>query len=193
MSSMERLRFLHNSLSLIMERAAESRSLARETLERYREINLLYNIGETISASLDPDEIPDLVMAEATRVIQANGGVVLLLNEARQLTIQSGFGGAEFGQALFEGTHALLDQALETGDAHIWTADQLDCCESAITSVLAAPLKGREEILGFVLLGRELDQPIFSADDEKLLTALASQAAIAVENARLFADVTSSA
>lgn len=189
--SVQRVQFLHRSLSLILVRAAESRSLARETLERYREINLLYNIGETISASLDPDEVPDLVMAEATRVIQANGGVVLLLNDDRHLTIQSGFGAAEFGQALFDGTRELLDQALKTGDAHIWTADQLDCCESTITSVLAAPLKGREEILGFVLLGRELDRPIFSADDVKLLTALASQAAIAVENARLFADVTS--
>jgi hypothetical protein len=58
------LAFLHHSLTLLLERSLEARSLAEETLERYREINLLYNIGETISASLDPDEIPDLVMAE---------------------------------------------------------------------------------------------------------------------------------
>ena len=30
--------------------------LARETLERYREINLLYRASETIGASLDADE-----------------------------------------------------------------------------------------------------------------------------------------
>ena len=186
----EHLKFLHNSLRLIMEQALESRLLAQETLERYREINLLYNIGETIGASLDPDEIPDLVMAEATRVMQVNGGIVLLLDAGHNLTIQSGFGGAKFGSALFKATHALLKAAMMTGEAHIWTSDQLDRCDSVITSVLSAPLKGHEEILGFVLLGRGSNKPIFTADDEKLLTALASQAAIAVENARLFVDVT---
>jgi PAS domain S-box-containing protein len=60
-----------------------------------------------------------------------------------------------------------------------------------VGSVLTAPLKARERILGFVLLGRDPQEPIFTADDVKLLTALAAQAAVAVENARLFADVIS--
>lgn len=185
------LQFLHKSLIMILTRALERRTLAEETLERYREINLLYNIGETISASLDPDEIPDLVMAEATRVIQADGGVVLLLEEDDSLTVQSDFGPDAFGERLHAATASQLEDVLDAGDPHIWTADQLEHTVDQIASVLAAPLKARERVLGSVLLGRGSGQPIFTADDEKLLTALASQAAIAVENARLFADVKS--
>ncbi|HNT76107.1 MAG TPA: adenylate/guanylate cyclase domain-containing protein [Anaerolineae bacterium] len=185
------LAFLHHSLILLLERSLEARSLAEETLERYREINLLYNIGETISASLDPDEIPDLVMAEAGRIIRAHGGIVLLFNEKQEMIVRSGFGSEEFVRNLHPATHSLLLECLKSGEPQIWAAAQLDLRDSVITAVLQAPLKAREHILGFVLLGRDMRQPIFTADDKKLLTALASQAAIAMENARLFADVKS--
>lgn len=182
----ESLQFLHHSLTMIVERALESRSLAQETLERYREINLLYNIGQTISASLDPDEIPDLVIAEATRIIQVQGGIVLLFDPTGYLTVRSSFGAENFGRSLYEAAHGLLPEALASGTPHIWTEGQAD---AHIATILEAPLKAREQILGFVLLGRSADQAVFTADDEKLLSALAAQAAIAMENARLFSDV----
>ena len=201
------LDILHHSLVMMMKRAFESRTLAQETLERYREINLLYSIGETISASLDPDVIPNLVLAEAARVINAEGGVVLLLSYALdpedredlamleeqiyQLSVKSDFGDKGFTNTLHTATLSLMVAALASGDAYIWTADQFDYKTDLVGSVLVAPLKARERILGFVLLGRDPREPIFTADDVKLLTALAAQAAVAVENARLFADVIS--
>ena len=199
------LDILHQSLVMMMKRAFESRTLAQETLERYREINLLYNIGETISASLDPDVIPNLVLAEAARVIHADGGVVLLLSYALdpevrediealeeqiyQLSVESDFGDKGFTNIMHTATLSLMVEALASGDAYIWAADQFDYKTDLVGSVLVAPLKARERILGFVLLGRDPQEPIFTADDVKLLTALAAQAAVAVENARLFADV----
>jgi len=74
------LHCLRRSLGMLVAQALEKRSVARETLERYREINLLYNIGETIGTCLDPEEIPRLVLVEANRVIRADVGVVLLPN-----------------------------------------------------------------------------------------------------------------
>lgn len=183
------LNFLQYSLELFLEQSLESRSLAQETLERYREINLLYSIGETISASLDPDEIPDMVMAEAARIIRAHGGVVLLLDLHGNLVVRSGFGSEEFVQNLQQIPRPLLAEVMASGEPQIWTSDQLDMPTTVVTSILQAPLKAREHTLGVALLGRDARQPIFTADDKKLLTALAAQAAIAVENARLFADV----
>jgi adenylate cyclase len=183
------LHFLLDTLAMLVERALESRSLAQETLERYREINLLYNIGQTIGASLDPDAIPDLVMVEATRIIPVQGGVVLLLDQDNTWTMRSSFGVENFGQRVYEAARPLLREALTSADPHIWTDSQLDDASGAIASILEAPLKAREDLLGFVLLGRGPGQDIFTADDQKLLAALASQAAIAMENARLFADV----
>lgn len=183
------LHFLLDTLTMLVERALESRSLAQETLGRYREINLLYNIGQTIGASLDPDAIPDLVMAEATRIIPVQGGIVLLLDQDGVCTVRSSFGAENFGHQLYAASRPLLQEMLTSADPHIWTDGQLDNPSDAIAAILEAPLKAREELLGFVLLGRGPGQDIFTADDQKLLAALASQAAIAMENARLFADV----
>ncbi len=183
------LQFLRHSLTMLIERVLESRALAQETLGRYREINLLYSIGQTISASLDPDEIPDLVIAEARRIIQVQGGIVLLLDAAGNLSLRSRFGDEDLGNLLYQTAYAPLQEVLISGEPHIWTTSELGGPSGSIVSILEAPLKGREQILGFVLLGRGAEQPVFTADDEKLLAALASHAAIAMENARLFADV----
>ncbi len=187
----EGLQFLHQSLILIAERALESRALAQETLGRYREINLLYNIGQTIGASLDPDEIPNLVLAEATRIIYVQGGIVLLYDADGALTVRSSFGDADFAHSLYVASGTLLQETLISGTPHIWTAAQVEDEPSEVAAVLIAPLKARERMLGFVLLGRDATQPVFTADDQKLLLALAAQAAVAMENARLFADVKS--
>jgi len=48
-------------------------------------------------------------------------------------------------------------------------------------------VKTPKRVLGGILLGRLVGQPEFTASDEKLLTALAMQSALALENAQLFA------
>ena len=47
------LRCLDVTLTLVLRRAPDTRDVVSETLDRYREINLLYRIGDTIGASLD--------------------------------------------------------------------------------------------------------------------------------------------
>ncbi len=173
-----------------LSRALENRSLAQEMLERYREINLLYNIGESISSSLDPDAIPPLVLAEAIRIIHVDVGVVLLHSETGELVTRLGFGGENLEKALEATAEPIFPAVLTDGRPRILNADSIPVeASSEVAMILCAPLKTRERIIGFVLLGRGPGQPIFTASDEKLLVALAGQAAVAVENARLFADV----
>jgi len=184
------LQSLHKNVTELLHRAEENRTLAQETLERYREINLLYNIGETISASLDPDEIPRLVLAEAARIIRADCGLVLLREEEGELTIRSGFGEEHDRLDLERVSRPLLQfDRPEDCKSRIYTADLEEDEAAEIEHVLCAPLKTRERLLGIVLLGRRAGQPVFRAGDEKLLNALTGQTAVAVENARLFADV----
>ncbi len=181
------LNLLHWTLMWVLERGIESRSLAQETLERYREINLLYTIGQTIGASLDADRIPDLIIEEAARVIRADGGVVLL-DDGVRLRSSAGFGSQALQEALLTLVRSQRSQ-LANGVSHIWASDQLDAQALALDSVLVAPLMERGKGLGVVILGRKPPGKVFSADDDKLLSAITSQAAIAMENARLFADV----
>ena len=182
------LRCLHGSLILLLTQALETRDVARETLERYREINLLYTIGETISASLNPQAIYRLVLEGAGHTIQCNVGGILLLSaeDPTQLSVESCFGAADCADILREIGEEILDKTCRAGQAIITTKLR---AASKLNTILCAPLKTQKKLLGMILLGRVSDETIFTAGDEKLLATLSGQAAIAVENAQLFADL----
>ncbi len=195
------LRLLHQSMAMLLEQAWAVRTLSKETLERYREINLLYTIGTTIGATLDPEALPDMVAEEVARIIRADGGIVLQLEHfwlvsapeditpSFEMLVQSKFGPENFATLLHTVAVSELKPILRRGKSAILTSERWPAYASQLKSILIAPLKSREHILGFLILGRGADAPIFNADDKKLLTTLASQVAIASENARLFASV----
>jgi serine phosphatase RsbU (regulator of sigma subunit) len=177
------VRCLRESLNLLIDQALAKREVARETLDRYREINLLYRVGETIGASLDPEEIPRLELSEAQRVIPAEVGAVLLPAPGGAddtLEIKASFGAGELIAALQSVAGDLIARVRQTGRPDILAADG-----APVGTVLCAPLKARERVLGVVLFGRAAGQPMFTAGDEKLVMALTSQAAIAIEKAWL--------
>jgi len=166
------------------------RLLAAETLERYREINLLYKIGESINASLNLAEIPELVLQEAGQVIDADVGLAVLTNAEGEITEQAS-SGSEAGQSALR---RVVTEALKSGEkvslqTEILTGNQLLGTDRSLSTVIMAPMSLREHVLGFALLGRMSEGEVFTAGDRKLLNALVSQTAVAVENARLFANV----
>ncbi len=183
------LRCLHNSLTLLLIQALETRDVARETLERYREINLLYTIGETIAASLDAQTVYHLVLEGAGHTIQCNvGGILLLSTKAGQtrLNVESCFGAPDCAAILRTIGEEILDKTCRAGRPIIAANLRMT---SKLNTILCAPLKTQKKLLGMILLGRVSNETIFTAGDEKLLATLAGQAAIAVENAQLFADL----
>jgi adenylate cyclase len=58
----------------------------------------------------------------------------------------------------------------------------------ALRSILCVPLRLRTEITGVIYVDNRIRAGLFSAADRDFLTALANQAAIAIENARLFGE-----
>ncbi|MDM8518643.1 SpoIIE family protein phosphatase [Anaerolineales bacterium HSG6] len=176
---------LYNSLIMLLAQSQEKRDVASEALERYREINLLYDIAETIGATLDIKAIPKLVLSEATKAIQAELGAVFLPhpdNDA-QLEVKSSFGSENPKLLLDDPIGYLVKQVYETGHPDIYTA--LSLASSLVEQVLCVPLKMQDKVMGVVMLGRASNKQIFTASDEKLLMALASQTAIAIDKAWL--------
>src|SRR3954451_8155244 len=55
-------------LSYAVARETDKRSLAREALARYRELNLVYELADKLSAEHDVDAIGRIVVAEASRL-----------------------------------------------------------------------------------------------------------------------------
>jgi sigma-B regulation protein RsbU (phosphoserine phosphatase) len=197
------LHCLHRSLMLLMVNALETRDVVGEAVERYREINLLYHIGETIGTCLDPEEVPKLVLREAKRFIQAEAGMVLLprtdtptaAESKGGLDVKASFGASDYAEALQRVSDHVIGQVYHTGQPAIVTppfsaspvgeASPIGEAGEDIGAILCVPLKMRERTLGVILLGRPTEPPVFTAGDEKLLLALGGQAAIAIETVRL--------
>ncbi len=186
------LRCLGVSLTLLLNRALETRDVVSETLARYREINLLYRIGERVGGCLDAEEVPQLVLGEIHRVIEADVGAVILL--AAPVTgpggdtrgIVASFGADESVQVLEEACREIIGPTCETGQPTIVDSTSLpQQADPGVGTILCAPIKTAEQPLGALVLGRFMGQPEFTMGDGKMAMAFAYQAAISMETARL--------
>jgi serine phosphatase RsbU (regulator of sigma subunit) len=176
-------RAVQQSLDALLAQSLDRREVANEALERYREINLMYRVSETIGALLDVGKIPQMVLEEGQRVIHAKSGIVLLSppNGGAEWEIKASDCVDSPAEALKEIARQALGDAWQSERAAILT----ELPTQSLRAILYAPLKGKNNVLGAIILSRAPDQPVFTASDSKLLMALASQAAISVENARL--------
>lgn len=179
-------RAVQQSLNALLAQAYERRDMATEALERYREINLMYRVSETVGALLDVEKIPEKVLDESQRVIRARSGIVLLspANGEASWVVKACYGSDE---------PALLEQTVRTALGAAWQTDRpeilTDLPTPSLGAMLWAPLKGKTSVLGAIVIARGPSDTVFTASDQKLLMALASQAAISVENARLHQQV----
>lgn len=180
-------RAVQQSLNALLTQSLDRREVANEALDRYREINLMYRVSETVGVLLDVEKIPQTVLEESRRVIHANSGVVLLspADGSSEWEIKASDCTDNQAATLKEIAQKALGEAWQSERPAIVT----ELPTPSLRAILWAPLKGKTRVLGAIVLSRAHDQPVFTASDEKLLMALASQAAISVENARLHREV----
>ncbi|MFO8149775.1 MAG: PP2C family protein-serine/threonine phosphatase [Trueperaceae bacterium] len=172
---------LHGALQRALAAAHAQRAMAGETLERYREIHLLYRVGDALAGTLDPVAVPRRVLAEARGVIDGDGGGVWLADE------EAGGAAGARTRVVVEGRSAVDGDAarLRTRLADPELPAIVAAGPGAREHLLWAPMMAREACLGGVWLTRAGDDAVFTAGDLKLLTALATQAAAFLDNARL--------
>ena len=186
----ERVAPVASLLSYQAESELEKRTLANETLNKYKEITLLYDIVEKISSCLDTKEVARLVIEEARRVIRLSSVSVLLLNKESDALEQVGeYGcGPEAKTTVSPGV-GIVGSVWASGRAEIVNDVHSDSRfikeDATISSLMCAPLKAKDTVVGVIKLGN--DQPVtYTAEDLKLFTTLASLAAVAIENASLY-------
>ncbi len=161
-------------------RETDKRSLAREALDRYRELNLIYDLADQIGAVLETDAIATVAVAEASRLPSGGSGFVLLFEEdGARLSAPPSTAGTEPPIAEHEPAVGILG-AILAGDPEIVndvaTDPRATEAERAFASLVAAPLRVRGERIG--IIGTISREPIeFHASDLRLLGAIASLAA----------------
>ena len=156
-------------LSYACAREADKRALAREALDRYRELNLIYDLAEQIGATLEVDAVAAVAVSEASRLPSGGEGFLILRDGPDGASLESGVLGA-----IFAGEPEIVNDV--AGDPRATGT------ERAIASLVAAPLRVRGERLG--VIGTRSATPVeFHASDLKVLTAIASLAAPTLDQA----------
>jgi transcriptional regulator with GAF, ATPase, and Fis domain len=183
---------LTNLITHLAEKEAEKEILADGTLEHYRELNLLYNLSEKLATSLEVAAVAQTALGEASRLIAATGGGIMLLGEGQaQLESIITFGtGVEPLTKLTLG-EGIIGAVAKNGRAEIVNEVGSDVRHKGgqglieVNSLVCAPLKAKDKVIGIIALVSET-AVTYTAKDLKLLNTLATQATPAIENALLY-------
>jgi class 3 adenylate cyclase len=176
-------------LSYLAKNEFETKTLARETLDRYKEINLIYNISGKITACLDLKEVAKLVIDEARRLRAGDNGSLMLVNkETGKFEVIAAFGQQSNTKAPIEIGQGIAGNVVLTGRGEIINDVGSDPRfvkgHNKVNSMICVPLKIHERAIGVINISSE--EPFnYTAADLKLFMSLASQAASAIENAIL--------
>lgn len=158
-------------------------------------LQTLYSVLTAVSGTLDPDQIVDIVLRETQRLIPTGSSTLFVLGASGKLEFARSFGHSadDFSDVVltqqmeFDTVRTMREtgQALFINDCDHdprWTHDPT---VTYIKSWLGAPLIYRGEFLG--VLNLDSTRPnAFTVEDAQLAQALASQAAVALHNARRY-------
>lgn len=185
-------------VSFAAQKELEGKLLAQETLGKYKELTLLYDLGEKIAACLDVPELAQLVLDEAGRLLpggQALHIAMLLSDEGEAgdiaLTVQAGRGGL-FPEGLrLAPLDGITRRVLASGTAEIVNDVAEDAsyqaepgCLPDLRALLCAPLKTNDRTYGALAVASR-SPTAFLAAELKVLNLLASQAAQALGRAQM--------
>ena len=175
--------------------AIDNARLYQETELRLAEVSALYELARQMNTSLNVQEVLNSVVWSLKQAVDCRGCSIALLDPVDNvLEIHAAAGIEEKWKRAFElrlGEGVAGRVALEGTPMHVPDVLELDhfiFFDPSVRSLLTVPLRTQQQVIGTLTV--DSDRPhAFSEADERLLTIAAAQAAIAIENARLYANL----
>lgn len=174
--------------------------VSQDTTHRLQKLSTIYEVGRTITSTLEMETVLDLVMSKAVEILNAEAGSLLLVDKKTdELVFRVVLGPVSdslIGQRLPPG-EGIVGAAIQTGQGQIVNDVQLDprwyTAPDTTTgfetqSILCVPLISRGRPVGALEVINKLDGTPFDEKDLELLSTFAAQAAVALENARLYEE-----
>jgi signal transduction histidine kinase/FixJ family two-component response regulator len=184
-------------ISLYNKRLLEDLKEAYHNLNnRLLEINALYEAGKSLGSTFNHTELLHKIVTLAAGVTQAEIGSVMLINETGEfMTIEASIGldrnltetvhlpvGSSIAGFVAQSGQPLIVDDVEKDDRF----KRINKERYSSASLLCAPLKVTERILGVINMANKKEGEKFNEHDLKLLTTFAAQAAVAIDDARQF-------
>ncbi len=159
---------------------------------------LLYRVSQNFNSSLDLDQVLNLVMDEVISATRAERGFLMLRDGAGQLAfrVARGIDQRTIEEPEFQVSRSVIDRVARDGRPLLasnaldddWLKARSSVVVLGLRSILCVPLQLKGETLGVIYVDNRLQSGIFTGNDLELLNAIAFNAAIAIDNARLFQE-----
>lgn len=205
MQTMVRLSSIGNPQvsSINLELTELVRSLARlrdDTQARFNfqreRMEALAGVGSVINSSMGLKHVLDEVMDTLIVLMKAERGFLMLKDESGDFRVQIARDTKhhDLPEDAFAISKSIVRQVLEKGEAVLTTnakedprfGQQASVAAYQLLSILCAPLKVKDDLIGVLYVDNRAQSGIFHTDELSLISTFANQAAVAIENARLF-------
>jgi signal transduction histidine kinase len=191
----------YNILQAIADQAAGAIVKARlleETETRARQLASLNEVTRSLTSTLDLDLLLENVMTSAVEILNCEAGSLLLLDEttdelvfevvvgpvAEQLVGERQPIGSGLAGKAAESMEPLIVNNVE--DSADWDSEPDRETGFVTRGMLVVPMHYKDQVIGVLEVINKKNGMPFTVDDQELLSAFAGQAAVAVENVRLY-------
>jgi putative nucleotidyltransferase with HDIG domain len=189
-AAVQDLSHLTNSLQLLQSKVSEHLHIGQ------RQLNALVGVGHVINSSLGQKRVLEEVMDSVIALMRAERGLIMLRDEHDEFPVEAarGMDHVSLAGEDFSVSNTIVRRVAETGKPVLTTNAQNDprfeqqksVVEKNLRSILCVPLKLKDEIIGVIFVDSRVYSGLFEEDDLEILSAFADQAAVAIDNARLF-------
>lgn len=170
-----------------------------EQYSRGERFDLLYRISQIFSSTLEMDEVLNRVIDEVIESTGAERGFIVSLDDKDDLIfrVARGIAHQNLAEDLSQVSVGIIREVLDSGQpvlTHEATTDsrfseRASVLDLRLKSILCVPLKGKFNLSGVIYVENRIQKGIFEEKDLELLTAIATNASVALENVQLFQDL----
>jgi putative nucleotidyltransferase with HDIG domain len=163
------------------------------------QLGALMGIGKTINSSLGLERVLEEVLDSLIELMHAERGFLMLRGSDGKLEerIARGLDRSNVDKEEHKVSRTIVDKVAATGEAILTTnaqedprfENQMSVAAYQLRSILCAPLKNKDELIGVIYVDNRAHAGIFEERDLGLITAFSDQAAVAIDNARLFEEL----
>ncbi len=175
-----------------------SRQVKRQD-DDLKSMRALVSVGQVVNSSLELKEVLEIVMDTIVRLTGAERGFLMLSGDQDQLVthIARNWEQESLDASEFAISRTVINRVLSEGQPVITTNAQEDprfdgqasVIAYSLRSILCVPFKVKGKITGVIYTDNRMRTGLFSDAERALIMAFADQAAVAIENARLFESV----
>ncbi len=179
-----------------LDKLAEELMVDRKASGQQERLAALYEVSRVIGSSLDLQTVLDQVMDAIIQLSGAERGFLMLLDDDGDLDVRvaRNFDQETLSSDSFAVSRTITRRVVDTGAPVVTNNAQEDprftgtqsVMTHSLRSIMATPLRARGQIIGVVYVDNRMRTGVFNEQDLAVLDAFAGQAAVAIDNARLF-------